>query len=259
MALIGIGFPAAASLLLAATMAHSQGTLMINGTATYRERMALPPSAVFEATLEDVSRADAASRVLGLSRMENPGNPPFHFTISYDLGQIVQNHTYSVRARISEGGKLLFTTDQQYQVLTQGHGSEIGMMLLRRASSPNAPPAAGAPLRETYWKLIQLGDKTVTAGDQQREANLIFHTAENRVTGSGGCNRLTGTYMADSHALRFNGVASTQMACIHGMETEMAFLGVLDKVRTWKITNQQLELYDAGDKLLARFTAQAMK
>jgi uncharacterized lipoprotein YbaY len=30
----------------------------IQGTATYRERMAMPPAAVFEAALEDVSRAD---------------------------------------------------------------------------------------------------------------------------------------------------------------------------------------------------------
>ena len=253
---------AIASLLLAAVVAHGQGALAINGTATYRERMALPPDAVFEAMLEDVSRAGAPARVIGKARIESPGNPPFHFTISYDPGQIVQNHTYSVRARITEGGKLLFTTDQQYQVLTQGHGSEIGMMIMRRASQPaggEAPAAAGTPLRETYWKLIQLGEKAVSAADQQREPNLIFHTAENRVTGSGGCNRLTGTYMADSHALHFNGVATTQMACIQGMATEMAFLGMLDKVRTWKVTNQQLELYDASDKLLARFTAQATK
>jgi heat shock protein HslJ len=33
----------------------------INGTATYRKRMALPPGAVLEATLEDVSKADAAA------------------------------------------------------------------------------------------------------------------------------------------------------------------------------------------------------
>jgi len=33
----------------------------VRGTATYRERMALPPGAVLEATLEDVSRADAAA------------------------------------------------------------------------------------------------------------------------------------------------------------------------------------------------------
>jgi len=43
------------------------------------------------------------------------------------------------------------------------------------------------------------------------------------------------------------------------MNTEMAFLGVLEKVRTWKITNQRLEFYDANDRVLARFTAYGMK
>jgi putative lipoprotein len=69
---------AVASLLLAAVVAHGQGALAIDGTATYRERMALPPDAVFEATLEDVSRAGAAARVIGKARIESPGNPPFH-------------------------------------------------------------------------------------------------------------------------------------------------------------------------------------
>jgi putative lipoprotein len=62
-------------------MAYGQGPLTINGTATYRERMALPPDAVFEVTLEDISRADATADVLGRARIENPGNPPFHFSI----------------------------------------------------------------------------------------------------------------------------------------------------------------------------------
>ena len=35
-----------------------QASGQVQGTATYRERMALPPDAVFEATLEDVSKAD---------------------------------------------------------------------------------------------------------------------------------------------------------------------------------------------------------
>jgi uncharacterized lipoprotein YbaY len=34
----------------------------VTGTATYRERIALPAGAVFEAILEDVSRADARPR-----------------------------------------------------------------------------------------------------------------------------------------------------------------------------------------------------
>lgn len=48
----------------------------IKGTATYRERMALPPAAVFEATIEDVSRADAPASVVARTRITSPGNPP---------------------------------------------------------------------------------------------------------------------------------------------------------------------------------------
>lgn len=260
---VGYACTTVASMLLTAVVASSQGPLTINGTATYRERMALPPDAVFEATLEDVSRADAAARVIGSTRVEKPGNPPFRFTITYDPGQIVPNHTYSVRARVMEGGRLLFATGQQYQVLTQGHGSDIAMMMLRRVpSGPGAEsPSSGvtAPLRETYWKLMQLGDKPIASTDQQREANLIFHTDGNRVTGSGGCNRLTGTYMATDRELRFSGVASTQMACIHGMETETAFLGTLEKVRAWRIVGQQLELTGSDGNTLSRFTARLSK
>jgi len=36
----------------------------VKGTARYRERMALPPDAVFEATLEDISKADAPAESL---------------------------------------------------------------------------------------------------------------------------------------------------------------------------------------------------
>jgi Uncharacterized protein conserved in bacteria len=245
-------------------MAFGQEALTINGTATYRERMALPPDAVFEATLEDVSRADATANVLGRARIESPGNPPFHFSINYDPGQIVTSHTYVVRARVTEGEKLLFTSDQRYQVLTLGHGSEIAMMMLRRVSpsattTPAAAPGADTPLREIYWKLVQLGEKQVVPTDQQREASLIFHTDQDRVTGSGGCNQLTGTYTLEGRTLRFGAIASTRMACMQGMETETAFLAALDKVRSWRTIGQQLELYDAGGKILARFTAQALK
>jgi hypothetical protein len=40
-------------------MASTAMAQTIEGTATYRERIALPRGAVLEATLEDVSRADA--------------------------------------------------------------------------------------------------------------------------------------------------------------------------------------------------------
>jgi putative lipoprotein len=70
----------------------------LTGTATFRERLALPANAVFEATLEDVSRADAPAEALGSTRTESPGNPPYRFTISYDPTRIDPTHRYAVRS-----------------------------------------------------------------------------------------------------------------------------------------------------------------
>jgi putative lipoprotein len=189
-------FATLAFLLLPGIAARAQKTLALEGTARYRERIALPPDAIFEATLEDISRVDAPASVLGQARIEQPRNPPFHFTIHYDPAQIQPNHVYAVRARVTEGGHLLFTTDQLYQVLTQGHGSDIGMVLMRRISISSEKTEDASPsFRETNWKLVQLKDHTITSADQQRQANLIFRTEGSRVTGSGGCNRLAGTYL----------------------------------------------------------------
>jgi len=116
----------------------------VKGTASYRERMALPPAAVLEATLEDISRADARAEVLGSVRMENPGSPPFHFEIAYDPARIQANHSYAVRARITVEGRLLFTTDQVYPVLTRAQGQEVELLLRRTGGGP---PASRAPLQ----------------------------------------------------------------------------------------------------------------
>jgi len=92
----------------------------LRGTATYRERMAPPPGAVLEAVLEDVSRADAPAEVIGLARVENPGNPPFRFEIPYDRSRVDSTHRYAVRGRIMVEGKPFFGTDRNYPVLTGG-------------------------------------------------------------------------------------------------------------------------------------------
>jgi hypothetical protein len=74
-------WPLAAILLAFLTPAHAGTT---EGEAWYRERIALPPEAVFEAVLLDVSRADAAGQDLARSRLEPAGHPPFRFKVDYD-------------------------------------------------------------------------------------------------------------------------------------------------------------------------------
>jgi uncharacterized lipoprotein YbaY/uncharacterized lipoprotein NlpE involved in copper resistance len=116
----------------------------VQGTATYRERLALPPDAVFEATLEDVSKADAPAAVMGQARIERPGNPPIRFAIMYEPTHIHPSHRYVVRARILVGERLFFITDRSYPVLTGGQGNEVAL-LLRRASSTDPVGAGDEP------------------------------------------------------------------------------------------------------------------
>jgi uncharacterized lipoprotein YbaY len=122
-------------------------TAQVKGTATYRERIAVTSDAVFEAMLEDVSKADAPAVVVGFVRIDKPGQVPIRFEIPFDPTRIDQSRSYSVRARIMVGQQLLFTKDQAYPVLTRGHGNEVQIMLrMVTASKPASKPAQAAPL-----------------------------------------------------------------------------------------------------------------
>jgi uncharacterized lipoprotein YbaY/heat shock protein HslJ/uncharacterized lipoprotein NlpE involved in copper resistance len=122
-----------------------QASAAVRGTASYRERIALPPGAVFEATLEDISRADAAAIELGRVVIENP-RTPVRFEVAYDPARIAPERTYSVRARILVDGRLWFTSDQIHPVLTRGAGDSVEIVLKDARRSPSAadPGAGGA-------------------------------------------------------------------------------------------------------------------
>ena len=113
-------------------------------------------------------------------------------------------------------------------------------------------------LRGTYWKLVRLGDEPVAAFSNQREAHLVFATDELRVAGSGGCNRVFGSFELDGDRLQFGHMASTQMACIDGMEQESRLFKMLEHVERYRIQGGYLELLDAGGTVSARFQAVAL-
>jgi uncharacterized lipoprotein YbaY/heat shock protein HslJ len=135
-------------------------TATIAGVALYRERIALPPGAVFEATLSDVARADAPAVELGRVEIRDPRSP-VRFAIPYDTTQIVPQGIYTVRASIRVDGQLWFTSDRFHRVLTGGADDalEIPMKSARRPA-PTEPagtdresapiPAHGLRLPATF-------------------------------------------------------------------------------------------------------------
>ncbi len=431
----------------------------ITGTATYRERIAMPPNAVFEATLEDVSLADAPAEIMGRVQIDSPGNPPIQFEIPYDAARIESNRSYSVRGRVTVDDRLMFITDQMYPVLTRGADTDVSLVMRKTQGAELAPgagplgalpasfsgdlPCADCPgiryqldlfpdrvffmrmhyqerdgdfddigrwapssdgsrlilqggreapslfrienvdalvkldqsgmdieseanhtlirtpefdpiepqlmmagmyqymadaalfvecltgrrlpvaqegdsmaletaylsagqepgkplmvnlegriaprskmdgegveptlvvsrfiavqtgqscpalfepaaLQGTEWRMVLLGDEAVMVTDEKRRPSLIFHPEPQRISGSGGCNRFTGGYEINASALTLSEVAGTLMACPDGMDLEQAVYEAFGKVRSWRVTGRQLELFDGDGHVLARFQA----
>lgn len=123
------------------TPASAQEELII-GTASFRERIALPPNAVFEAVLEDVSRADAPAVEIARTTIEGPGQPPIAFSLAVDRSAIDERLTYAVRTRIRVGERLMFTSDTLHRVLTRGAPSEVTVLMRRVGGSTEAQDGA---------------------------------------------------------------------------------------------------------------------
>ena len=102
----------------------------VTGTITYRERIALPPTAEITVQLADVSRADAPALVIARQVLPTAGRQvPFAFALEYDAATIQAAHTYAVQVRIEDGGKLLFISDTVHGVITRGRPTHVDIIV----------------------------------------------------------------------------------------------------------------------------------
>src|SRR3546814_3847762 len=77
--------------------------MIVRGSLTYRERIALPPGSVAEVTLQDVSRADAPSTILARQTIPLEGRQvPVPFGLKVDRAQLQHGMRYSFRGRSEE-------------------------------------------------------------------------------------------------------------------------------------------------------------
>ena len=95
--------------------------------------MMLPPGAELEVQLQDISRADAMATVIASVHITPEVGPPYPFSIEYDPARIDPRMTYGLRATISAGGRLLFTTTDYNNPFAEGP-LEI---LVRRVTEPD--------------------------------------------------------------------------------------------------------------------------
>ena len=125
-----IGWLAACTTTSAVPAGGGTSVAKVTGTVTYRERIALPPTAVIKVQLVDVSRADAPAIVLGEQITQAAGKQvPFSFEIPFDPAKIEPRYSYAVQARIEQDGKLRFISDRHYAVITRGAPTRVDIVL----------------------------------------------------------------------------------------------------------------------------------
>jgi copper homeostasis protein (lipoprotein) len=141
----------------------------------------------------------------------------------------------------------------------EGEGRERTLVVERvvgvRPGERCGSGTSNEPLENTRWTLTRLGDKAVATGAAQREPYLALNAETGRVTGSGGCNQLSGRYEAEDGSLTFSALATSRMACPAGMDIERRFLSALRATSRAEIALQRLELFDENGRVLARLEA----
>ncbi|OLQ81477.1 lipoprotein-related protein [Photobacterium proteolyticum] len=105
----------------------------VDGSLTYKERVALPNNARITVTLSDVSKMDVPAEVISSQAFLSEGKQvPLDFQLNFMKEEIKPNHTYSVSARIEVNGKLMFITDTSNPVITDPSlTTKLNLMLVK--------------------------------------------------------------------------------------------------------------------------------
>jgi len=109
------------------------------------------------------------------------------------------------------------------------------------------------PLKNTYWKLVEMRGKPVEAHPDQREIHILFRPDNTQLTGFTGCNVLVGNYHIQDDGLRISLKVPELSACPY-LDDETRLVHSLKHSSTFRIHGESLALLARGRALL-RFKA----
>lgn len=104
----------------------------------YRERIALPPGAAFEAVLEVVSLTDALSIEISRDGAADCPGPPFSFALPCDPAAIDPSACYNVQAT-----RRTFVSDSAHPVIAGGAPTEVEIAMRQVARTAEASGRRG--------------------------------------------------------------------------------------------------------------------
>jgi len=108
----------------------------VTGTIAYRNRIFLPQNAIATVELREAYNVGSPGIAIGQQRIDEIRQIPIPFEVEYDPGDVNPRKQYVVTATISSGGQPLYTTIQQYAVITNGRPQTAAIEVERATSDP---------------------------------------------------------------------------------------------------------------------------
>lgn len=101
------------------------------------------------------------------------------------------------------------------------------------------------------WTLYELKTVPVQLSGTEKDANLLFVPSQKQFNGTGGCNRISGSYtLPKKGSITFSNVISTKMMC-GDQAFENRFLEVLKEVDGYEVENNSM-LLKKGKEIVMR-------
>ena len=145
-------------------------TVSVSGRVFFRERLALPASAVIRVELRDTSRADAPAQTLVTQTIPATQGPPFAFSLMAPKAAIDPRASLSVFAEIRDGQRLMFTTDTRHPVALDGVSNmEVQLRFVASGAGDRAPGIV-TPAPTIY----RCGNETFKVAFQEEQAYVTL-------------------------------------------------------------------------------------
>lgn len=231
-------------------LAGAAAAQSVTGTATYRERIALPPQAELLVELLDVSQADAPSKTMAAKRYRLTGVPAA-FSLSYDPALIEDRLSYAIAARVVVGNRVLFRTTQTYPVLTQG-GTETAEVVMEIMQAATEVVGETDLFDDSVWEIFELNGRVLT---EDGKPTLSFADAS-QVSVFAGCNRFSGGVEITEDRIDFPpSFAGTLMACPEPVdELERDILEALAVSERFVLADRELGFLNDSGVTVMRLT-----
>ena len=239
----------------------------ITGRAFSKTRIYIPPDAVFEAALMDVTNENEPPVALARQRIEPAGQAPFDLNIPFETSDLKRNGKYVVQAQVSLYNQLLFYSPGSHPVMADPafHRTDV---ILEPYPRTHATVRAGIAFTQTHWRLVSVGEEpTSTVSEPEKGAApafILFHPsrsglpegmAQGEFSGSGGCNRFLGSYEIQGARLRLKLNTTSIRLCLEGGKDEAVFLSALMQASGFMQRGKELVMRDQDGKPFLRFRA----